>query len=313
MRSFGNAVHLASFIGSIPIMEVLLDSHADINSYGGYFETALAAALEGNHPRAVKTLVSRGIRVDQELAEHGTALQYACNKCEPTIIKPLLENGADVNKGGGVFGSPLAAAASRHSTVGTTRTTIIDSILNSKEKVQIRQCDLIAVVEDEDTDRLKRILDYDKENTMVPEDLIIGVLGNKFPSRDLYGILERLLGRTGTMGVTVGMLKVVWDPEMFDVLLQHNPICPITPDILISIAEKNEAQHLIERILEYDPKAPVNEDVLLALIWGYKRKLFYAPLSWPPKTLLQIILDRFPKLEITKAMVEACYNCADMV
>lgn len=60
MRSFGNALHLASFIGDESIVRLLLDKDADVNAVGGYFGTALQAAREKNHTAVIALLVAHG-------------------------------------------------------------------------------------------------------------------------------------------------------------------------------------------------------------------------------------------------------------
>lgn len=112
-RSFVNVVHLASFMGSEVIVRLLLDRGADVNSTSGYFETALLAALEGDHPALVELLLCRGINVNDSSSKHGTALHYACLRRSKATVRMLLNYGADVNASGGQHGSPLAAAACR--------------------------------------------------------------------------------------------------------------------------------------------------------------------------------------------------------
>ena len=101
-RDFGNALHLASFMGSEFIVKLLLDKGANIDSCGGYFETALLAALAGQHLSVVELLVSKGIRVNTGVLEHGTALHYACSRSPKSTIQLLADMGQ----------MPMQAAAS---------------------------------------------------------------------------------------------------------------------------------------------------------------------------------------------------------
>lgn len=62
MRSFGNALHLASFIGDESIVRLLLDKGADVNAVGGYFGTTLSAARRKNHTAVIELLVAHGAK-----------------------------------------------------------------------------------------------------------------------------------------------------------------------------------------------------------------------------------------------------------
>ena len=62
MRNFGNALHLASFIGDDSIVRLLLDKGADVNAVGGYFGTALQAAREKNHAAVIELLDAHGAK-----------------------------------------------------------------------------------------------------------------------------------------------------------------------------------------------------------------------------------------------------------
>ena len=77
IRKFGNALHLASYMGSEVLVRQLLEDMEDVNIIGGYFESPLIAGLEGDHSTIVDLLLDRGSEVNQLLPEHGSALHYA--------------------------------------------------------------------------------------------------------------------------------------------------------------------------------------------------------------------------------------------
>jgi ankyrin repeat protein len=69
-RSFGNALHLASYMGSEIIVRHLLEKREDVNVFGGYFESPLIATLKGDHPTIAELLLDRGIEVNRSSPEH---------------------------------------------------------------------------------------------------------------------------------------------------------------------------------------------------------------------------------------------------
>ena len=184
-RSFGNALHLASFMGTEPIVRLLLDQGADINATGGYFETPLLAALIGDHLAILELLLSRGINVNHFSSEHGTALHYACSKRSKATVWTLLKHGADVNAIVGQHGSALDAATSSVSSPlnPQEKCGIIELLLNCGLK--IRECDLVPAAA-ERFDRgsyLKLLLEHDK-TLQVTEPVLIAALTN-----DTYGYI----------------------------------------------------------------------------------------------------------------------------
>jgi len=73
-------------MGELEIVEVLLDSGADVNAQGEDFHLCGDTTQPGF-----------------EAGEYGTALQAAAHGERSEIIKLLLKNGADVNVRGGTF------------------------------------------------------------------------------------------------------------------------------------------------------------------------------------------------------------------
>jgi ankyrin repeat protein/aminoglycoside phosphotransferase (APT) family kinase protein len=80
--------------------------------------TALQAASAGGHETVVKMLLDAGADVNAQGGEYGNALQAASRESHETVVKMLLDAGADVNAQGGYYGSALqAASAGGHETV----------------------------------------------------------------------------------------------------------------------------------------------------------------------------------------------------
>ena len=156
IRNFGNALHLASYMGSEFIVRQLLKRMEDVNIFGGYFESPLIAALKGDHPTIVRLLLGRGIEVNRKSPEHGFALHYACAHGSKKLIQSLLDHGADVNAydekhGFNAYdekhGSALASAAvSRFGSTTEEQCAKVELLLRHESKVQIRECDLLAAV-----------------------------------------------------------------------------------------------------------------------------------------------------------------------
>ncbi|KAG5802662.1 hypothetical protein H9Q74_011922 [Fusarium xylarioides] len=97
---------------------LLIDHGADVHVQSGYFGSAwhAAAAIPAWDHQAhetLKLLLDNGVIANHCHAQHGTALQVALEHMEDDIedrILFLLENGADVNLGAGLYGFPLQSA-----------------------------------------------------------------------------------------------------------------------------------------------------------------------------------------------------------
>ena len=147
IRSFGNALHLASYMGSEVIVRQLLKRMEKVNTFGGYFESPLIAGVKGNNIRIVELLLNRDFDVNRPSPEHGSALHEACAQGNKKLIQTLLEHGADVNAYIDKLGSVLATAASPHgeyAVFSKRKRTIVESLLHHEPKVQVRGSDLLA-------------------------------------------------------------------------------------------------------------------------------------------------------------------------
>lgn len=110
---FGTALQAAVTKNYEPMVALLLDYGADVNTVGGKYGTALQAAAFNGNLEVAKLLIDRGARVDEVGGEYGCALQAAAFRGNPDMVKLLLEQGANPNARGGKFGRPLQAAVYR--------------------------------------------------------------------------------------------------------------------------------------------------------------------------------------------------------
>ncbi|MCJ1307520.1 hypothetical protein MMC25_001166 [Agyrium rufum] len=135
---FGSSIQAASFAGHIHIVQLLLTRGAYLFTKGE-FPDAIQAALAGGHTDIAQTLLQAGykggrgaslesilqfalfgghVQIVRLLAKHiggnldleETALQTALFHGKRRQAKSLIENGADINAQGGLFGNALQAA-----------------------------------------------------------------------------------------------------------------------------------------------------------------------------------------------------------
>ena len=147
IRNFGNALHLASYMGSEVIVRQLLKRMKTVKMFGGYFESPLIAGVKGNNIRIVELLLNRDVDVNRLSPEHGSALHAACAQGSKKMIQTLLDHGADVNAYDDKIGSVLATAASppeEYALFSKGRRTIVELLLHHEPRVQIRESDILA-------------------------------------------------------------------------------------------------------------------------------------------------------------------------
>jgi ankyrin repeat protein len=127
------ALQIASFEGHLPMVQLLVENGADINAPAGRYiipvraaslgddigekeegvdyGTALQAACIGCNPTIVRLLLESGADVDAQWGDYGNAIQTASILGHEPIVRLLLEHGADVNVRGGEYGGALQAAS----------------------------------------------------------------------------------------------------------------------------------------------------------------------------------------------------------
>lgn len=329
IRSFGNALHLASYMGSEVIVRQLLEKTKDVNIFGGYFGSPLIAGLNGNHPIIVELLLDRGIEVNHCSPEHGFALHCACAHGSKKVIQSLLDHGADINAYNDKHGSALAAAASRganlimrHRSIISSRQqrAIVELLLRHEPKVQIRECDLLAAASWEydilaaaswdyvipaaasweyasDGQHVMSLFLRHDQSAVATEVVIVKAIQNyKRISTASGETLQLLLEHDDGLGTTPAMLKAVKDVDAMEMLLKHEPVCQVTTDVLDSAAKQDI--RLVKLLLIHDPKTPVTEATILAAV-----RPSYSGGS--DRTVLKMLLDQSREIKITDEMLEA--------
>ncbi|KAH7411528.1 ankyrin repeat-containing domain protein, partial [Cadophora sp. MPI-SDFR-AT-0126] len=97
------------------IIQLLLEHKADVNAPGSDYGDALQIAIQTNDIEIVKILLSAGadVNVKRTGGVDCTALMTAASSpwADTTMIKLLLDHGADINAVGGLGGTALCAAA----------------------------------------------------------------------------------------------------------------------------------------------------------------------------------------------------------
>ncbi|KAM0343469.1 hypothetical protein ACHAPU_008500 [Fusarium lateritium] len=115
---FSSALQVASYCGQLEVMQLLLNNGADANAQQGSYGSALVAASYNGNPESLRLLLENGADVNAPSNEHGYALVAASSRGLSEAVQVLLENRAEVNIRSGNFGSALEAARSYgHSTV----------------------------------------------------------------------------------------------------------------------------------------------------------------------------------------------------
>ena len=312
LRLFGNALHLASYMGSEMIVREMLERMEDVNTFGGYFGSPLIAAVKGNHPNIVATLLRRAIDINHYAPEHGSTLHCACALSHEKTVQSLLDHGADINAYDDGHGSPLAAAAFqvsisiRYSTEPHKKYhTIIEMLLRHEPKVQIKECDLQAAAScacDSDSDDLvRRFLRHDQSAEATESVTTTFIKNNR-----LYGgrleTLQRLLKHDRGLGVTPAMLKATEAADVMEALLKHKPICEVTGDVLESAASRDFGSlELVKLLLAHSPSIPITDATIIAALEHGRYN-----------SMLGVLLDHHKGVKITHEMLEAVKSRYDM-
>jgi ankyrin repeat protein len=110
--TYGTALQAAAAHGREEIVSLLLKEHADVNLLAGKYGTALKAASSTGYENVVQILLENNAKVEVEdpsettqTATDTSALFNATIMGSESIVRLLLEHGADVNKTGGTSGN----------------------------------------------------------------------------------------------------------------------------------------------------------------------------------------------------------------
>lgn len=89
--------HAAVAYGQLRVLDYLLESpHFDINSQDEDGTTALYIAAQCGRAEAVKVLLTHGARIDIKRKDIMSPLAVACREGHETVVKALMEAGAEV-------------------------------------------------------------------------------------------------------------------------------------------------------------------------------------------------------------------------
>jgi len=143
-----SALMWAAFRGDLAMVKLLTEAGADINAMGG-LGTALAQATWADRTEAARFLIARGARVNQAGPRDGYApLHWAASSEQQSasLVKLLLENGANANLGGGeqvdaFMGTPqtpLMLAKRRGDTAILTALTAAGATNGTPDRVRVQ-------------------------------------------------------------------------------------------------------------------------------------------------------------------------------
>ncbi|KAJ7185146.1 ankyrin repeat-containing domain protein [Mycena haematopus] len=108
---YGSALGAAAFQGILDVVSFLLKKGADVNITNGHYGSVLEAAAYQGSLATVSLLLEHGANINLVGGHYGSALEAAAYQGSLKIVSFLLENGADINLAGGHYGSALGAAA----------------------------------------------------------------------------------------------------------------------------------------------------------------------------------------------------------
>ncbi len=326
-RSFGNPLHLAAFIGNVPIVQQLLGKGTDLNSISDRFGTALLAALERENEDVVTLLLHAGINVNYVSSKHGTALHYACARQNVRLVLLLLDHGADPDGICG-YGSPLTDSISGKFSRCDGRDRgkdVAEIILRRRKYMQIAEHDLLVAVKriarsDRYGGNLEKLsygeevvrlfLEHD-QNLWATESILVAAVEHLGSSGT--DTLRLLLQRDGGAGVKGAMVEAARDPEILRVLLKHRPICPITPEVVCNFSKnyrssgysysfgwKSNECELIQLLLELERDMPITPTVMSTVLGTDVEP------SWSQQTqnLKEYLFKRNNELEVTESTVK---------
>ncbi|KAM5517603.1 hypothetical protein FOXYSP1_08388 [Fusarium oxysporum f. sp. phaseoli] len=130
--ALGTALQSASYCGQLDFVQILLDHHADVNLLSGTFGTALQAACYQGHEDIVQLLVDYGADVNAVSGSDETALQIAAICGQEEVIEVLLRcDDIDLDARGGRHGTALGAA------LHTNRQSIVKSLIEHGAQMDV--------------------------------------------------------------------------------------------------------------------------------------------------------------------------------
>ncbi|CUS15233.1 unnamed protein product [Tuber aestivum] len=110
------AIYYSSLINLVMACELLVNRREDVvtlNYQGGCYGNALQAAATQGNESVVRLLLENGAEVNAQGGRYGNALQAAVTQGNESVVRLLLERGAQVNAQGGHYGNALQAAVTQ--------------------------------------------------------------------------------------------------------------------------------------------------------------------------------------------------------
>lgn len=115
-HDLGSALYYASCMGFREAVRRLVDKGGDPNTEGGFYGSPLRAAAHYGHEKTCLLLLQRGARIEDTDINGSAALWYAADGGHEGVVRLLIENDAELERGSGEgIGTALYAGASnRH-------------------------------------------------------------------------------------------------------------------------------------------------------------------------------------------------------
>ena len=130
-------LYYAAFCGLPDVIEKLIREHPEhVSARGGPLGTALHAASRMNHIKVVQSLLRHGADVNASGMWGMTPLLFASCWAQPELVRRLLEHGADMSAKDEVEGS-----TSLHLAVGERQLEIVRTLLKNDADINIRDND----------------------------------------------------------------------------------------------------------------------------------------------------------------------------
>ncbi|KAL8820287.1 MAG: hypothetical protein Q9191_007547 [Dirinaria sp. TL-2023a] len=303
-RPFGSPMHLVCLLGSKRLIDLLLGKGADFSATAGFFEKTIFAAIQGGNPDVVDLVLQKAPLTKHMHPEYGTPLHLACANNFGAAVRKLLEHGADATVLDAEGRSPLTIALEMKRKGGMRvdhcyTEAPLDIMMNLANPLHVLNEDLVRAAELNDKDAentLAFLLDIDQD-MIVPETVMCNVLKCSHVGN---GIIQLLMQRNGGIGVTAAMLKAVRTHYNLEELLEHRPICRITPEIL-KFQRERECMKLL---LDIAPKTTVTEEVIFRAV-----EIGHASAG---TEVLETLLERRSDVIVSQEMLQAARCGADM-
>ena len=181
-RHLASPIHLACLIGSMSLVEFLLNEGADLNATTGFFEKSIFAAVQGGHPGIVALILQYAPLTTHVHPEYATPMHLACDNGDGASVRKRLEHDADATVLDAKGRTPLTIALEKkkdqrfsleHSQIETS----LEIILKLAKPLRVFDKDLVMAVDlrHGDAKTLASLLDIDKD-MVVAEAVICDVL-----------------------------------------------------------------------------------------------------------------------------------------